>query len=380
MLAVATSFLAPLEVSAPQRCLSSKLSAHFYLSTVSWATHYFQEYKRHYYVGPTLYLDMISTFLSVFTSKSEELHKQHLKLVTGYNNLIVTERAVEDMKTEQEEIKPLLKAANKETEEKMVFLQVNSEEADAVKRVVQEEEKKARKAAQKAEEVKSDCDVVLAETKCYLDEAENALKVLTKDDISKIKRSSNPPALIKSLMEAVCILLGVEPVKKQNPNTLKMEQQWWEPSLKVLSRTDLIKDLEEFKKEEITAKQIKQLQKFVKNPDFTPENMKNKVSSATAGLCSWVLSLEQYYHVYQGMLPKLADQQEAEEEYNVAMGNLQEKQTDLKRIMDKLEGLQLELQTAHHNKEQLETKLDVCNERLCRAKHILENMNEEKEL
>ena len=85
-----------------------------------------------------------------------------------------------------------------------------------------------------------------------LEEALNALRVLNKDDISKIKKSTSPPPLVRDVMEAVCILLGVDPPRKQNPNTMKMEPQWWEASMKVLSKADFLKTLEDFPKENIT--------------------------------------------------------------------------------------------------------------------------------
>lgn len=58
--------------------------------------------------------------------------------------------------------------------------------------------------------------------------AENALKVLERKDIDVLKTMKNPPMPIKVTMQALCLILYPNPTeKKKNPDTLKIEIDWW---------------------------------------------------------------------------------------------------------------------------------------------------------
>lgn len=95
---------------------------------------------------------------------------------------------------------------------------------------------------------------------------------------------NNPPKEVKTVMEAVCILNFIDPPKKPNPTTLKMEPDWWAASVRFLGDTKFLEKLLDYDRENIPEKTIKSLKKYIDDPDFSPERME-KISLACQGLC-----------------------------------------------------------------------------------------------
>ncbi|OMJ80715.1 hypothetical protein SteCoe_18966 [Stentor coeruleus] len=378
LLSVAQKFLHPLEMTPEVKAQCVDMCQVFHRSTIEWSHKMLMELRRHYYVTPTSYLEMITTFKNLLDEKRKMVLNEKNKFEIGYEKLITTENSVEGMRQVLTNLQPQLLEAQKDTDRKIIIVDANKKEAEIMEAAVKEEELIARTAAGKAEAIKKDCDIALSVCLPILQEAIDALNVLNKDDISKIKKSTSPPQLVKDVMEAICILFDADPPKKQNPDTMKMEPQWWEASQKVLSKADFLKDLMSFKKEDITEKQIKALQKFIQNPDFNPENMRNKISSAAAGLCSWVVAMEKFYHVNLEVIPKQKAQQAAEEEYNKYMKNLEVKEAELKVVQDKVAALQSDLDQTLAKKDKLEHDVDECKRRLVRAQQLIESLGGEK--
>lgn len=136
-------------------------------------------------------------------------------------------------------------------------------------------------------------DAVRAEASAIRDECQNdleavmpafqralrALEALEKRDIQEIKSFTSPPALVETVMNAVCLLLG--------------RKQSWEEAKKVLCDTSLLQTLREYDKEHISAKLLQQLTKYTGLDDFSPEKV-STVSKAATSLCMWVLAIENF--------------------------------------------------------------------------------------
>lgn len=61
--------------------------------------------------------------------------------------------------------------------------------------------------------IKTDCESDLAEAMPALAASIKALDTLTKNDISEVKGMKSPPAAVKLVCEAVCIIKGLKPTK-----------------------------------------------------------------------------------------------------------------------------------------------------------------------
>lgn len=52
--------------------------------------------------------------------------------------------------------------------------------------------------------------------------------------LTELKKFMNPPAVMKSVMEVLCILMKVAPERKLTPDTKKVYFDYWGPSVKLL--------------------------------------------------------------------------------------------------------------------------------------------------
>lgn len=111
--------------------------------------------------------------------------------------------------------------------------------------------------------------------------------------MSVVKTMKNAPAGVKLVMEAICVMKGVKP-ERVNDAAGKRVDDYWKPSLKLLSDMKFLESLQQYDKDNIPAATIKIIRdKYITNPEFVPEKIKN-ASSAAEGLCKWVRAMESY--------------------------------------------------------------------------------------
>jgi len=131
--AVAQKFLLEIEMDSEVRQQCVKMVQIFHTSTEKSATKFQNELKRIYYVTPTSYLELISTFKSLLAEKREEILNLKNRYGNGYDCLIDTESKVNIMQKELEDLQPVLIETGKETEIKLVEVTRETESADKVK-------------------------------------------------------------------------------------------------------------------------------------------------------------------------------------------------------------------------------------------------------
>ena len=97
---------------------------------------------------------------------------------------------------------------------------------------------------------------------------------LTKNDLTELKAFTNPPALVKVVLEGVCILLR--------------EEQDWATAKKLLANPQLMLALMEFDASGVTAGMRRRLKPLLRG--LTLHKVQS-VSVAAGGLFSWVSAM-----------------------------------------------------------------------------------------
>ncbi|XP_076341665.1 dynein axonemal heavy chain 7-like [Tachypleus tridentatus] len=108
------------------------------------------------------------------------------------------------MQTELTELQPQLVIASQQVDEIMIVVAKESAEIAEVERIVKVDEQ-----AEAAQAIKNECDTDLAEAVPVLEAALAALNTLT---------PARPPAGVKLVMEAICILKGIKPDRIPDPS------------------------------------------------------------------------------------------------------------------------------------------------------------------
>ncbi|KAJ6652606.1 hypothetical protein lerEdw1_011258 [Lerista edwardsae] len=377
--AVATRALEEIEMSEDTREGCIDLCQRFHMTTISLSDSFFTELQRHNYVTPTSYLELISTFKSLLEMKRTQVMKMKKRYEVGLEKLDSAAAQVATMQVELEALQPQLRIASKQVDEMMLEIEKESLEVAKTEKIVKVDEAVANEQAMAAKAIKDECDADLAEALPILESALAALDTLTAQDITVVKSMKSPPAGVKLVMEAVCILKGVKADKIPDPTgTGKKLEDFWGPAKKLLGDMRFLQSLHEYDKDNIPPAYMNIIRKqYITNPEFVPEKIRN-ASTAAEGLCKWVRAMDSYDKVAKVVAPKKIKLNAAEAELKVAMDGLRKKQAALKEVQDKLAKLQNTLDQKKQEKADLENQVDLCSKKLDRAEKLLGGLGGEK--
>ncbi|XP_077075428.1 dynein axonemal heavy chain 3 isoform X1 [Siphateles boraxobius] len=377
---VANKFLEDLDLEDNIRIEVVEMCKTFQESVREMSERYYSQLRRHNYVTPTSYLELILTYKALLSSKRNEVNELKNRYIVGLQKLDFAASQVAVMQQELTALQPELIETAKQTDQMMVKIEKETVEVDAKKELVSADEKVANDAAAAAKAIKDECEGDLAEAMPALEAALSALDTLKPADITVLKTMQNPPGPVKLVMESICVMKGIKPERKQDPGgSGKMVEDFWGPSKKLLSDMKFLESLKTFNKDNIPAANIKKIrEKFIDHPDFLPSIIKS-VSSACEGLCKWVRAMEVYERVAKVVAPKKEKLKEAEDELAVQMQMLTIKRAELKEVEDRLQALNDTFEGMIQKKKDLEANIELCSQKLIRAEKLIGGLGGEKD-
>lgn len=340
---------------------------------------FLQSLRRHYYITPTSYLELINTFKKLLNNKRVEVMTMKQRYDNGLTKLMETAVQVENMQVELEALQPMLKVATIETDALLETITREQKEANVTKDIVGAEEKLCNDQAAAANAIKESCEAELAEAIPALENAVKALQTLTKGDITEIKAMKKPPDGVKLVMEAVCMMMNVPPIKTKDPNggTKKIDDYWVPAQKTLLSDTRFLQNLLEYDKDNIPVEAMEKVRPYAANPDFSAEKIR-KASVAASGLCSWVHAMVVYDRVTKVVAPKREALKAATADLDKAQSELKGKQAALQVVLDKVAKLEADLAAAYKKKSDLQFQVDDCSKKLTRATQLIGGLGGEK--
>ncbi|XP_042367999.1 dynein axonemal heavy chain 2 [Plectropomus leopardus] len=321
------------------------------------------ELRRHNYVTPTNYLELVSGYKKLLAEKRSELGEQVSKLRNGLFKISDTREKVEAMSVELEEAKKQVAEFQKQCDEYLSVIVQQTREADKQQKAVSANSEKIGAEELECKAMAENAQRDLDEALPALEEAMKALESLNKKDMTEIKSYGRPPALVETVMQAVMTLLGKEPT--------------WAEAKRQLGESNFIKTLVNFDKDNISDRVLKKIGQYCKQSDFQPEII-GKVSLAAKSLCMWVRAMEVYGRIYRVVEPKRA-------QLNAAMAQLAEKQaalaaaqSKLREVGEKLDQLKKQHAEKLTMKENLKKKSDEMEVKLDRADKLVTGLAGER--
>uniref|UniRef100_A0A6I8PID9 Dynein axonemal heavy chain 3 n=1 Tax=Ornithorhynchus anatinus TaxID=9258 RepID=A0A6I8PID9_ORNAN len=376
---VAHKFLEDVELEDEIRKEVVSMCKYFQESVRCLSEDYFSTLRRHNYVTPTSYLELILTFKTLLSSKRQEVDTMRNRYLVGLQKLDFASSQVVVMQKELTALQPELIQTSEETEKMMVKIEEETVEADAKKALVSADEKEANAAAAVSQGIKDECEGDLAEAMPALEAALAALDTLNPSDITLVKSMQNPPGPVKLIMESICVMKGMKPERKPDPSGSKMIEDYWGTSRKILGDLKFLDSLKTYDKDNIPVAVMKRIrERFIDHPDFQPAVIKN-VSSACEGLCKWVRAMEVYDRVAKVVAPKRERLREAEGKLEVQMQKLNLKRAELKLVEDRLQMLNEEFEDMNQRKRELEDNIELCSQKLIRAEKLISGLGGEKD-
>nr|XP_054750956.1 dynein axonemal heavy chain 3-like isoform X12 [Lytechinus pictus] len=375
---VAHKFLDDVEMSDEIRAETVVMCKHFHETVRAMSDRFFTILRRANYVTPTSYLELIKTFKTLLNRKRMEILTLKNRYIVGLEKLGFAASQISVMQEELTALQPMLIENSKETDKLIAIVQKETQEVDAKRQIVAADEAVANAAAKEAQAIKEDCEANLAVAMPALNAAVKALDTLKQQDITIVKTMTNPPAGVRLVMEAVCIMKGIKGERKTNDQG-KPFDDYWPAAKRMLGDMKFLESLKEYDKDNIPSAITKKIRdQYINNPDFDPSVVK-KVSSACEGLCSWVRAVEVYDRVAKVVAPKRARLQDAESKLEEQQGHLNEKRGVLKEIMGKLQDLNDQLARKEGEKKDLEDNIELTKLKLIRAEKLIAGLGGEKD-
>merc|ERR1712106_560153 len=354
LLSVSQTFFSTVEEGIPDELKEplSRMCVEIHTSVSDMAEEFYNALKRRYYTTPTSYLELINVYLSMLEVKRKQLVLSRDRYKTGLDKISETNKVIDDMQATLTELEPVLKVKPAATEELMVTLDRDKEEANKVREVVSEDERVANIKAGETQAIKNDAQRDLDEALPALEATNTALNSLDKADISELRVFTTPPEMVQTVLEAVCILLG--------------QKTDWKSAKTVMGDSQFLPSLQKYDKDNISQGLLKKLKKYIENPDFVPEKVE-KVSKACRSMCMWVRAMDVYSRVVREVEPKKAKLRQAEAELDVVQKSLAEKQAQLQAVEDKINELQTMFDNSVAEKDSPMKQMALTEARLKRA-------------
>ncbi|GMH70086.1 hypothetical protein TrRE_jg13191 [Triparma retinervis] len=336
--------------------------------------------RRHAYVTPTSYLELLGSFKTLYSFKKEEVETKAKRLQIGLDKLASTKDMVSGMKEELAILAPQLVVTQKEVQEMMVHISAEKEEADKVKAKVEVEEKIATEKATVTQAIKDDAQKDLDEALPALDAAVKCLDALKKADIDEVKGFKTPPGGVVLTLHVTCLYFKIKPNKKNDPDNpgKKLEDWFGAGKDNLLTNPNTFMDmLKKYDKDNIPESVIKKVEPFMTDENFTPK-MIEKASKACTAICMWARAMYKYHTVAISVAPKKAKLAEAQAELDVVMAQLAEKQSSLAKIVARLNELEANYESSVKKLDSLESQAKRCEIQLANADKLIGGLGGEE--
>ncbi|KYK67573.1 ATPase family associated with various cellular activities (AAA) domain-containing protein, partial [Toxoplasma gondii TgCatPRC2] len=334
----------------------SAVSADFHAYAVAAQAAFYGETGRRVYTTGSSFVDFLQCYLHLLDTERAAIQERTRHYRRGISRLEATTKLVEQLRVDLLKSQPVLEKSTRDTQQLMASLERDRQRADEVERVCAAERLAAAAARREAQGIKSDCEAEISRVLPELGAALKALDALDKKDIQELKSFPNPPALVETVLQAVCLLKGRKPT--------------WEEAKKLLNDTTLLQQLREYDRDHVPPRLLAQLQKFTKLENFTPEEVK-QVSKAATSLCMWVCAIERYAVVTREMEPKKERLAVAEAALAAAEETLAAKQAVLREAQEGIHQLEKRILDSKAHAEKLQTQITDTQVRLARAERLI---------
>jgi len=340
---------------------------------------YYEELKRYYYVTPTSYLILIKTFKTLLALKRKQTSSIIFKYEKGIDQLAHASEEVTRLKGELAVLRVEVEKKQEVTAKMVVEIDKQQKEVAEFTKEVAAEELVASAKKEEADSIQKDCELALSKVMPIYNAAVKAVNELSKNDITEIRGFQTPPPGAIAVMESLCILFSVNPVKEKGGNIKEVKWNYWEPAKKSVLTADLLKRCTNFEKDKIPSEIIEKLKPVIARETYQDDVLKN-VSKAAWGLAKWVRAMVQYDEAMKVVRPKQEQlkvaqesSKEAQRLWDEAMERLRAVEAQMKQLMD-------EFTATKQEEERLKAQMEDCNKKFERANSLIEKLGSENKI
>ncbi|EUD69261.1 hypothetical protein C922_00124 [Plasmodium inui San Antonio 1] len=298
------------------------------------------------YINFKHFFHFLQFFEKLYKKKFEETNNQEKKINMALSKLADARNEIQEMQIQLSLQKENISKKQTECTQLLKEIEEKKQESNDKKKKIQEDSIRISSVEMETQKLAEDARKDLQNAIPELEVATQSLEQLDKKSISEVKAYTKPPDVVMQTLSIVMIILNKTPS--------------WEQAKIELGDANFLNKLKSFDKDSISDKTLKKIEKFTKNPIYSPKAVK-KVSSATGALCMWVHALKMYAQVYREVAPKRLRLQLAEE-------LLSKNRKELELTMEQLSQIEknlLHLQEQHNESTKTSDELSRSYEESC---------------
>lgn len=191
---VAMKFLASVEFTeSDYRQKIATVFAEMHLSVIASSGRMLLELKRHNYVTPTNYLELVKGYRSLLAEKSGALSSSANKLASGLAKLEDAREQVESLSKVLEVKKVDVAASQQKCEKLLIDIVVDKRNADEQRKQVEADSTRIGQEEAECKAIAEDAEAELAIAMPALEKAMEEVEKLDKGSISEVKNYTKPP-------------------------------------------------------------------------------------------------------------------------------------------------------------------------------------------
>lgn len=371
---VANRFLATEALPDDQREGITMHMVRVHQSMGNYSARFLNELRRVNHVTPRNYLDFIQTYKTQLSKTRAQNSAQFNRLDGGLTKLIEAGEAVENFGKELTKRKIIVDAKSKEVGEMIVNIKANSKEVEEKTAAAVIKEQKLTEDSARITIEKAEAEEALVEAEPALSAAAEALNNLKAADVAQVKVMPNPPVAVVAVLQCV---IELQPTGKEDPS------QGWVGCKAMMSDPNFIRNLREYKKNEITKRQIKQVNEILKKKPQDPkqrltlDNLK-RISSAATGLYQWVVAVVNYNKVLKAVEPRRKKVAQMILDQENAASDLAQTKIDLAALTEEIEHLRRNYAEKSGELESLQKEAEQMEAHLAAASKLISGLSSEK--
>ncbi|KAM3623278.1 uncharacterized protein V6R79_009492 [Siganus canaliculatus] len=364
LLSVSQSFFRNSDLDSEEMKQSlSALCVDIHISATEMAERFYSELGHQFHTTPTIFLELINLYLSMVKEKRQKLLHTRDHMKHALSKLLENNELVDKMKMDLSALTPVLEQKSLNTDAIEQKLLMEQESADEVCIVVNEHETWEKTQTENLQVMTADVQRDLDKVLPVLEDANQALNALEEADISEITAFAEPPDLVMTTMEAVCIMFNCRPD--------------WPSAKQLLEDASFLSQLTDYNKDNIEPQILLQLQKYIDNNNFLPEKIE-EVSKACSAMCMWVRAMELYSRVLKDVDSKRQRISKAQGDLDLTTATLRQNRQKLQEGENLIKVLQEQFDSCFDEKYELGNSMAQTRARLNRAEKLTLAVSDER--
>jgi dynein heavy chain len=368
LVSVGVNFLADVALDSSEvRDNMANHMAFVHLTVTNASIEYKAKVGRYNYVTPKSFLELIAFYKLVLSEKQSHVQQLIGRLELGLTKLGETSANVaalqEDLNLKMADVAAQTEATN----ELLGQMGIERGDAERAQEGAKLDEEKASAAAEKAAVIQRQAMEELAVAKPAMVKSKEAVDCLDKAMLNELKALGKPPAGVDKVTKACLIMVEGE-----------YRNHTWERARKMLNNVNRFLDrLKSVSGESFPDIVVTEVEKLMKDPEFTVDNMQAK-SSAAANLCDWVRNIFTFNRIYVKVKPLMDSLEEAKALSSSAEKQCEGVRAEVAAIEARVQNLQDKFMAATETKARVEEEKNECLARLQLAQRLVQGLQSEK--